>query len=364
MLKITKNVAGGNIEVLKIEGDDIYVLPEQRDTIPGIHWFYWHFRVEGAQGHTLRFHMGPYPVVGYYGAAMRHANDDWQWTGTPIEDYTGFTYTFGEDECDVEFCHDFHYPPERFMAFAQKIGLQAETLVLAKDGSSIPMYRVGTGDRYIFALSRHHACESTGTYMLEGFVDEYAKHPIEGYQMIVIPFIDYEGVINGDQGKNRAPHDHNRDYLEVPIYPVIRKIMHLAREYLPEYVFDFHSPWHFGDTNDALYAVRKYTDHRKDPAEHAAFAAFGEYLERENADAPEAVRYRQENDQALLDKEGEMPESFATTNTFFMSLGSCRFVWTMEMPYFGGVSNAVSEKEMVQAGRRLTKALAKYHSDR
>ena len=36
--------------------------------------------------------------------------------------------------------------------------------------------------------------------------------------------MDVDGVEEGDQGKNRAPHDHNRDYRGTSIYPAVRAL--------------------------------------------------------------------------------------------------------------------------------------------
>ena len=48
------------------------------------------------------------------------------------------------------------------------------------------------------------------------------QNPIPNYLVYVIPFVDIDGVENGDQGK-QAPHDHNRDYINSPIYPETKR---------------------------------------------------------------------------------------------------------------------------------------------
>ena len=52
-VKIDADFPGGNIIVEQIEGDTARVRPDLRDT-NGI-WFYWAFRVRGAQGRTIKF---------------------------------------------------------------------------------------------------------------------------------------------------------------------------------------------------------------------------------------------------------------------------------------------------------------------
>ena len=59
--------------------------------------------------------------------------------------------------------------------------------------------------------------------VLQSLIDQ----PLDGYRVICVPFVDYEGVIRGDQGKSRVPHDHNRDYNERPLYPEVAAIQKL-----------------------------------------------------------------------------------------------------------------------------------------
>ena len=68
--------------------------------------------------------------------------------------------------------------------------------------------------------------------------------------------VDLDGVENGDQGKSRKPHDHNRDYVEDPIYPTVRAIKELvdrlSEEGLALYI-DFHCPWIRNGGNEAVF---------------------------------------------------------------------------------------------------------------
>ena len=66
-MNIHANFIGGNIRVLKMEGADVYMQNEIRDTTED--WFYWAFCVEGAQGQTLHFHLDK-KWIGYYGPAI------------------------------------------------------------------------------------------------------------------------------------------------------------------------------------------------------------------------------------------------------------------------------------------------------
>ena len=96
------------------------------------------------------------------------------------------------------------------------------------DGSEVPMAEMGDGDEVILLTARHHACEAPANYILEGVLRELHEELPPNYRIITVPFVDMAGVIAGDQGKDRFPHDHNRDYIEESIYPTVRAMKDLV----------------------------------------------------------------------------------------------------------------------------------------
>ena len=98
------------------------------------------------------------------------------------------------------------------------------------------------------------------TYSLEGILetalgdDELGKEFRRRYIIDCVPFADTDGVLDGDQGKNRRPHDHNRDYSEAPIYPEVRAIQKMLLDIPVFFGLDMHCPWIHGDeTNETIY---------------------------------------------------------------------------------------------------------------
>ena len=85
-------------------------------------------------------------------------------------------------------------------------------------------------------------------------------------EFFVVPFVDKDGVEDGDQGKNRRPHDHNRDYGgradgDHSIYASTRAL----RERIPAWsggklrvALDLHCPWIRGEHNEVIYFVGGY----------------------------------------------------------------------------------------------------------
>ena len=67
---------GGNVKVIGFQNDTYFLEPDLRDTVGD--WFYWAFKVSGAQGKTLTFKFnGNY--VGYYGPAISYNLENWHW---------------------------------------------------------------------------------------------------------------------------------------------------------------------------------------------------------------------------------------------------------------------------------------------
>ena len=75
--------------------------------------------------------------------------------------------------------------------------------------------------RKMLITCRHHCCEMMANYMVEGILEEALMNSSfrKMYEVSAVPFADKDGVMDGDQGKNRRPRDHARDYGDNPIYP-------------------------------------------------------------------------------------------------------------------------------------------------
>lgn len=207
-MSVNSDFIGGNIRIENKKGNTYYLNNELRDTTED--WFYWAFCAEGYAGETVTFNF-PDNRIGYYGPAVSHDLKKWEWLGKSKEK-NSFTYTFRENENKVYFAHSMLYHPERFLEFCKEKGVSIKQLCETRKGRSVPYITFGNGDRIILLASRHHACESTGNYILEGVLDGLLKCPIENTRVICVPFADYDGVVDDDQGKARKPYDHNRDY--------------------------------------------------------------------------------------------------------------------------------------------------------
>lgn len=237
---------GGNIVVDKIEGDHVYVHQDLRDTVGP--WFYWHFRVCGAAGRTLTFHFTQGKVLGPQGPCYSlDRGATWQWLGgkrsntadEPPKD--GFVFRFSVGAEEVRFCLSIPYVQSDLVRFLQRHkgnpALKADVLCKTAQNRTAELLYLGRldgGAQYRLAFTcRHHACESVASYVLEGFMNAVLADTPAGLwfrrqtAIFAVPFVDKDGVEAGDQGKNRKPHDHNRDYSGEAIYPTVAAIKRL-----------------------------------------------------------------------------------------------------------------------------------------
>lgn len=347
---IHNNFIGGNIKVVSQKGNDVYLENELRDTTTD--WFYWAFCVEGAQNLVLTFHMQP-NRLGYFGPAVSYDLKTWKWLDKV--DGNSFSYAFGENESNVYFAHSMLYHPDRFIAFAKNIGLKVNELCKSQKGRSVPYVQFGEGEKTIILTSRHHACESTGSYVLEGVLTNLVKNPISGYRVLCVPFVDYDGVVDGDQGKNRAPWDHNRDYKcgNQPIYPTTAKIREWENVYGCTYGFDFHAPWHIGNQNDTVFIVQN--SFKKEDK----LNAFGKILEQEISE--NSFKYFHKNDFPFKMGWNQGGNGFSY---FMTNRDENELAFTLETSYFGTADNVFTQDKAIELGKCFASAIRKYVKSR
>ncbi len=355
MYRIANDFEGANIRILELGESAARVAVELRDTVDD--WFFWCFRVDGAEGKAVTFEFENRNRVGYFGAAVSRDLRSWRWQYSE-PNYAGgsFTYTFGEDETSVYFAHDMVYRPERFYAFATENKLQIKTLCTSEKGRAVPYLDFGEGDECILLTARHHACESTGNYVLEGVLSELIKHGLDkSFRVICVPMVDFDGVCDGDQGKNRNSHDHNRDYVdgEAAIYAATREIRRIAIENKIRFAFDFHSPWHLGDCNDTVFIpIKHYSMMKK-------IAMFSALFEDEATS--DALPYF-----AADNYEPDRDWNKAGTPCFGTFMGSekigAELAFTLETAYFKAHDTMFTPERAEATGRNFVKALEKYLS--
>ncbi len=303
------NLPAGNIIVESVTDDVVKVRQDMRDSN---NWFYWAFRVRGAEGRTVRFDFtNPYakgPVSCRGPAVTRDKGETWSYAAEGRSSTSNFVYTFAADEKETWFYHTFQYLPSHWEAFlarhADKRGTYFESSVLCKSrkGRDVPKARFGRLDgqaKYrVWLSSRTHAGEAQGTYVVEGWLervfgdDALGAWLRENVEFMVVPFVDFDGVVDGDQGKGRKPHDHNRDYVAF-LYPESKAIAEWLTTHAQKKVdvfVDCHCPFVRDQYNERVYQT-----HHADKWNTAAKIRWGRLLEKHQTGS---MAYRMTNDYA------------------------------------------------------------------
>ncbi len=268
-VQIDIDFPGGNIIVEKIEGSEITLQKDLRDTATD--WFYWAFRCRFPEQGRYHFRITNGYVCGPRGPAVSY--DDgftWEWLGaesiTSNNTYNNeFAYTAEKDGVCAIFCFGMQYQQkhlDHFLARHQRPYLTVSTHAVTKKGRQVERLHIedgSDGKKHILFAARHHCCEMMANYVLEGILAEILSDSETGkefrkrYIVDAIPFMDKDGVVDGDQGKNRIPHDHARDYGQTPnLYPEIAATEKLVQENKPFFILDLHCPWIHTGENETI----------------------------------------------------------------------------------------------------------------
>lgn len=273
-MQVDADYPGGNIVVESTGDSEVALRQDDRDTEGG--WFYWNFRLVGAAGREVTFKFMAGDVVGPLGPAMSLDRGlSWQWLGAEAltQGFPGFKLRIPATE-EVRFAAIIPYVQSDLDRFLErhagnkslKVTLLAESeerrkielIVIKEDSVSAPS---------LLFTCRHHACEAMASFVVEGIM-ETALGPegavLRKAGLAIVPFMDKDGVEKGDQGKNRRPYDHNRDYGPVSRYASVKALRSMVAGW-PEgsltVALDLHGPMlkgysdcnhlHFAQPSDA-----------------------------------------------------------------------------------------------------------------
>lgn len=257
-----------------------------------------------------------------------------------------FDFDFGDVARPVRFALSIPYQLADWNRMADRIrGREGVKLgVLCKDrlGTPAPVLEICRSERpewtFLFT-ARHHACECSASWVMEGLIDEVlsdtpeARWVRERARIVCVPFIDLDGVEQGEQGKSRKPHDHNRDYAQ-ELYPTIKALKAYVKAHCMDgsLVFiDMHSPGVRGIEHDHYYGLGPAGE-----GPNRLWLAYSRELEKATRRA--RLRYdpqwdipfgRPWNTAALFYSSNDLVKS----DRYFASLPNCKLAFCMEYGY-------------------------------
>jgi len=369
MLAVDCNFPGGNIILDRIDGNSIELHQDMRDTT--IDWFYWYFRVCGAAGQTITVRFTGSDVIGARGPAVSlDGGLTWCWLGMSCVNGQSFSYAVPPGTDEVRFSLGMPYLQSNFQAFLSKYaghpGLKQSVLCMSRQGRPVELFYMGRMDEqppYRVALTcRHHCCEMMASYSLEGIMATVLGESAAGRWLrenvafMVAPFVDKDGVEDGDQGKGRHPYDHNRDYAGVSLYPEVAALRQLIPQWSRnrlDFYLDLHCPWIRGDTNEYIYFVGL-----ADPALWQQTQAFSSILEA-NRRGP-LPYYQKDNMPFGVSWNTGTPPGCKTSDEWAGELPGVHFSSTVEIAYANANGGEVTAESARSFGVDLANAMSIY----
>lgn len=359
-ISISSDFAGGNIHVVSVDGSLVKVEQELRDSSGW--WFYWNFRAKARQAQKIAFEFMNGEVIGPWGPAVSKDGVVWDWLGADsVTSAHTFEYRFGEGE-QVYFSFSLPYQVHHFEQFYARIAARQEVarnvFTLSEQLRPVPLLLIGnrTASKHIIFTGRHHSCESTPGYLWEGVLDYFLQQPncsvLNEYLIHWIPFVDLDGVENGDQGKNRMPYDHNRDYTDAPIYRSTQAIADYVKSYPFTVGIDFHCPYKWGGRNDHPFIVKRGSPIKEENERFGSLLAAA----TSHRAASGHIVYSPNHD---LDFGKEWNTSRSTCSSLFESR-QMKLVCSFEFPYFGMDGMVFTQQSCRLFGSDFARALDSY----
>jgi hypothetical protein len=365
-ISISTDHPGGNVEVVERRGDEVKVEQEIRDSKRW--WFYWNFKAE-ADDTEVVFEFQNGEVVGPWGPAISGDGLNWEWLGEESQiDHTAFKYDFSENE-EVYLAFSLPYQVQNFESFYSGYEdhrqLDREVLTRTDHGREVPLLTIGDehNPHDVVFTCRHHACESVASYVVEGATRQILENEpgiLDDHTVHIIPFVDVDGVENGDQGKGRAPHDHNRDYVESnrvvdavePTYDSTRAIIDYLRD-LGDLAIsvDFHCPEPWGDLHDYPH-IPKPGGSMDDPVEKIS-----QNLKRSTESRSSAIEFDPSNN---IEKGEAWNTGNASSYSNFAKTQSPDLACTIECPYFGVENNKITPMSSREFGANVARSVGEY----
>lgn len=170
---------------------------------------------------------------------------------------------------------------------AEAIGLTSYGRQLLRLHAEPDRSRRGRPGLYIVA--RQHAGEVPGSWVLDGILRALAQEeppgPLRRIEWWVVPFVDLDGVVAGNYGKDSLPIDFNRAWSAMPMRPEVAAIQQDLRYFADgrarRLVLDLHGP---GGGETRVYQMHCRRDRPK--AQQAAARSFAAYFAKQVPEQP------------------------------------------------------------------------------
>lgn len=277
-LKVAADFEGGSVKVLAIEDSTRTIsFTPGGDAVQG--WpCWWYFRIDGVEAGqviTLRLkpsdsvltEPGAKPLAGSWAmptqATWSSDSHTWRHTDPGTLEGDTMTYTLAAESTSLFVAWGPPSTPQLVAGWvrewnAQLPAAKAETLCQSREGRPVPMLHLMEGDLPaasrlgIWIQARQHAWETGGSWVARGLGDWLTGSSPQAVwlrqhaEIFLVPIMDVDHTATGQGGKDAIPHDHNRDWTELPHWnettSAMAKVKALIGEKRMDLFLDLHNP--------------------------------------------------------------------------------------------------------------------------
>lgn len=378
-LVIDADFPGGNIRVGDISNDTVHLQPDLRGTDGW--WFYWCFRVRGGASRRITIQFDGRSPIGARGPAVSLDGQHWSWLGIDkVRDSAtdaSFSYDIPVASDDVRFAFCPPYVEADWQRFAATLKRPPEfslsNLCDTEKHRHVELVHITPKNKKpahcVLLTARHHACEAMASYVLEGVLAAICGDDATGFwlrdrvEFYAVPFMDKDGVEEGDQGKNRPPHDHWLDYSDGSRYRSVAALKELVSRMSrrPTLALDLHCSYLREASQEPGCSEQLFFMESMNSTIAAETGEFQQILRREQRgrirydgryDLPFGVRWNNEEIAA--------PSFLAWAS----NLSDTRVATVFELPYANAGGVEVTAESSRQVGRDLAVAMKAYFEKR
>ncbi len=162
------------------------------------------------------------------------------------------------DTVQAAFCYP--YGPDDLKATLDELGDAWQTTVIGLTGQGRELERLRLGGDVagprpgLYLTARQHCGETPGGLAIDGLLRFLAGDAPEAarfreeFDCWIVPFVDLDGTVNGDYGKDSQPWDFNRAWEVLAMRPEVHAVQRDLRRFAdrtgPHLALDLHAPGH------------------------------------------------------------------------------------------------------------------------
>jgi len=227
-------------------------------------WFF--FRVRGCKGRPVELVLtncdsclGSGANWGSVRPVLRQSGGDWQRVAradlrTLDDGRHEPAWTVSPSGSSFEFAFCYPYGPDDLRLTLEACGAywRQDTIGVTSKGRALTRVSNSRGEDKgdtpgVYVVARQHSGETPGSWVLDGLLRRAAEN-VDPRALVIwaIPFANFDGVLDGDYGKDPFPHDLNRAWTRPPmrheVHVLQRDMARWAARCRPALAADLHAP--------------------------------------------------------------------------------------------------------------------------